>query len=101
EAELRRLVAALGVGERVRMHGPRPPASIARVMPDSRAVWSPAGWAERWAGVPLEAMATGRPVVATGLGGSAEHLRHEDNALGVAPDDPRAHAAGVTHVAAD
>ena len=101
EAELRRLVAALGVGERVRMHGPRPPASIARVMADADAVLFPVRWAEPWGRVPLEAMATGRPVVATGLGGSAEHLRHEDNALLVAPDDPGALAAAVARLATD
>ena len=40
----------------------------------------PVSWEEPWGLVPLEAMATGTPVIASGRGGSAEFLRHGANA---------------------
>jgi glycosyltransferase involved in cell wall biosynthesis len=101
EAELRHLAAALGVGERVRLRGPRRAAEMARVMAEADAVLFPVRWAEPWGRVPLEAMATGRPVIATGRGGSAEYLRDGENALLAAPDDAGALAAAVGRLAAD
>lgn len=41
----------------------------------------PSEWAEPFGLVPLEAMASGTPVVATGTGGSGEYLTHDANAL--------------------
>jgi glycogen synthase len=61
----------------------------------------PVRWSEPWGIVPLEAMAFGRPVVATGLGGSGEYLRDGKNCLLVAPSDPSALAAAVRRLAAD
>jgi glycogen synthase len=55
----------------------------------------PVRWEEPWGLVPLEAMAAGRPVVATATGGAAEYLRDGENALVVPPDDPVALAAAV------
>src|SRR5215213_10073057 len=49
------------------------------------AVLFPVQWHEPWGLVPIEAMAVGRPVVATGTGGSAEYLRHEENCLLYSP----------------
>ena len=51
------------------------------------AVVFPVQWAEPWGLVPLEAMAVGRPVVASGTGGSGEYLRHEENCLIYEPAD--------------
>nr|MDQ3936534.1 glycosyltransferase [Actinomycetota bacterium] len=60
------------------------------------AVLFPVKWEEPWGLVPLEAMAVGRPVVATGTGGSAEYLLHEENCLLFEPrDSPAALAAAV------
>jgi glycosyltransferase involved in cell wall biosynthesis len=58
-------------------------------------------WPEPWGLVPLEAMACGTPVIATGTGGSGEYLEHEANCLLVAPGDPEAVAAAVRRLAAD
>lgn len=58
----------------------------------------PVSWPEPWGLVPIEAMAVGRPVVATGTGGSAEFLRDGENCLRFAPDDPAALAAAVTRL---
>jgi glycosyltransferase involved in cell wall biosynthesis len=101
EAELRALAAGLGMSHRVRMRGPCRPGAMAAVLASADAVLFPVRWAEPWGRVAVEAMATGRPVVATGRGGSAEYLRHEDNALVVAPDDATALAAAVARLAAD
>jgi glycosyltransferase involved in cell wall biosynthesis len=50
----------------------------------------PVRWEEPWGLVPLEAMAVGRPVVATGTGGSAEYLRDAGNCLLHPPGDAAA-----------
>ena len=68
---------------------------------DHDAVLFPARWDEPWGLVPLEAMARGRPVVATGTGGSAEYLRDADNCLLVARGDAPALARAVARVAGD
>jgi glycosyltransferase involved in cell wall biosynthesis len=52
--------------------------------------------------VPLEAMAVGRPVVATGSGGSGEYLRDGENCLIYAPRaSAAALAAAVKRLARD
>jgi hypothetical protein len=62
----------------------------------------PVLWEEPWGLVPLEAMASGRPVVASlAGGGAAEYLRDGENCLQFPPDDPSALAATVTRVAED
>jgi glycosyltransferase involved in cell wall biosynthesis len=62
----------------------------------------PVQWEEPWGLVPLEAMAVGRPVVASGTGGSREYLRHEENCLVYEPrDSPAALAAAITRLAGD
>jgi glycosyltransferase involved in cell wall biosynthesis len=58
-----------------------PRESLPAVYATADAVVFPVQWAEPWGLVPLEAMAVGRPVVASGTGGSAEYLRHEENCL--------------------
>jgi glycosyltransferase involved in cell wall biosynthesis len=65
------------------------------------AVLFPAQWEEPWGLVPLEAMAVGRPVVASGTGGSAEYLRHEENALIYSPRDSAAALADAVKRLAD
>ena len=53
------------------------PATLRR----GRRVLFPVRWEEPWGLVPLEAMAVGTPVVASGRGGSAEYLRDGENCL--------------------
>jgi glycosyltransferase involved in cell wall biosynthesis len=62
----------------------------------------PVQWEEPWGLVPLEAMAIGRPVVATGTGGSGEYLSHEHNCLLYRPHDSApALADAVRRLASD
>jgi glycosyltransferase involved in cell wall biosynthesis len=51
------------------------------VYEEADAILFPVQWEEPWGLVPLEAMAVGRPVVATGTGGSREYLADGENCL--------------------
>lgn len=65
------------------------------------AVLFPTKWDEPWGLVPLEAMAMGVAVVATGTGGSGEYLRDGENCLLVPPGDAEAVAAALERLAGD
>jgi len=60
---------------------------LATAYAEADVVVFPVQWAEPFGLVPLEAMAVGTPVVATGTGGSGEYLRDEENCLLFAPHD--------------
>lgn len=99
--ELRRLAERLGLADRLSFSA-EPRAAIPAVYAAADAVLFPVQWEEPWGLVPLEAMAMGRPVVATGSGGSSEYLQDGVNCLVFAPrDSPRALAAAVKRLAAD
>lgn len=83
--ELERLASELGVGDRVRF------ARVGRdrvpeVFAEHDALLFPVRWEEPWGLVPLEAMAVGLPVVASGRGGSAEYFEDGANCLLADPD---------------
>ena len=65
------------------------------------AILFPAEWPEPWGLVPLEAMSVGRPVVATGTGGSGEYLEAGVNCLLFPPGDAEALAGRIRELAAD
>ena len=98
--ELRALVDELGLVDRVTF-GRASRDELPRVYADADALIFPVRWDEPWGLVPLEAMAVGRPVVATGTGGSGEYLRDEDNCLLFGRDRPHALAAAVSRLAVD
>ena len=98
--ELRALSRRLGVDERVSFERrPRPELPAAYAGAD--ALVFPVRWEEPWGLVPLEAMAVGRPVVATGTGGSGEYLRGGENCLLFEPGSSEGLAAAVSRLAAD
>jgi glycogen(starch) synthase len=72
---------AAGAAGRVAFEAGVDRSQLAGVYAEADVVAFPVEWSEPWGLVPLEAMAVGRPVVATGLGGSGEYLEHERNAL--------------------
>ena len=85
-AELRSLVDELGLGERVSFSRSAR-SDLAGVYAAADAVLFPVRWDEPWGLVPLEAMSVGRPVVATGRGGSGEYLAAGENCLLFDPDE--------------
>jgi glycosyltransferase involved in cell wall biosynthesis len=101
EARLRRLAAEVGVAERVHFCGQRGRDEIVEAYGRADAVVFPVRWEEPWGLVPLEAMGRGRPVIATGRGGSAEYLRDEYNCLLFNTDDVEALAASLSRLASD
>jgi glycosyltransferase involved in cell wall biosynthesis len=101
EAKLRAQAARLGVTDRVRMEGFRSRAELPAAYEAADVVVFPVVWEEPWGLVPIEAMALGRPVVATGRGGSGEYLRDGQNALLFEAGDAEALAAAVRRLAGD
>jgi glycosyltransferase involved in cell wall biosynthesis len=100
-ASLRERAAAASVSARVEF-GTAPRERIPDVYADADALLFPVQWDEPWGLVPLEAMAVGRPVIATGTGGSSEYLQHEHNCLLYEPrDSAAALAAAVRRLAGD
>ena len=98
-AELEALADGLGLSERVTFTGALP--DVRDVYAAADAVLFPVTWEEPFGLVPLEAMAAGRPVVATGTGGSAEYLRDGVNCLLSAAGDAGALADAAARLAAD
>jgi glycosyltransferase involved in cell wall biosynthesis len=101
ESELRELVESRGLTHRVEFTGPLDRRQMAASYRRADAVLFPVRWQEPWGLVPLEAMAVGRPVVATGTGGSAEYLRDGRTCMIVPVDDGTALAAAVRKLSAD
>lgn len=90
EAERRRLRAVaeeVGVADRVTM-GALERHEMAAAYAAADAVVFPSEWDEPFGLVPVEAMACGTPVVATGVGGSREFLANGRNCVLFRPGDP-------------
>jgi glycogen(starch) synthase len=80
----------------------RPRDELAGAYAAADAVLFPVLWEEPWGLVPLESMAVGTAVVATGAGGSGEYLRDGENCVIFEPrDDPGALARAVEGLARD
>src|SRR5207302_681586 len=91
-------IRALGLGERVRLLGNRNDAKAFIAAADAFCMPS------RWEGSPLalhEALAAGRPVVASAVGGIPELLTFGQAGLLVPPEDPGALASAVGRVLSD
>ena len=101
ETRLRELAGRLGVADRVRFGGQRSREEVRAAYADCDVVVFPVIWEEPWGLVPIEGMARGRPVVATGRGGSGEYLRDGENALLFEADDEAGRAEAVTRLAGD
>lgn len=85
---LRAQVAELGLGERVRMLGKRPPDELSALY-SAADLFVLSTRNEGWANVFLEAMACGLPVVTTDVGGNREVVANDDLGL-VVPFGDRA-----------
>jgi glycosyltransferase involved in cell wall biosynthesis len=100
-AELEATARELGVADRVRFEASYPREALVDVFRAADAVLFPVIWPEPFGLVPLEAMALGRPVVATGRGGSGDYLEDRGNALLFEAGDARALAAALQTLASD
>ena len=99
-AELEALARELQIGDRLRfLTAPR--AQLRAHYLDADVVVFPSEWDEPFGVVPLEAMACGTPVVATGTGGSGEFLTDGRNCLRYPAGDVDALAACVRRLAAE
>lgn len=99
--ELADLALARGVGDRVRF-ACSASAEVPKAYAAADAVVFPVTWAEPWGLVPLEAMSTGRPVVATRAGGGpGEYLRNGHNCLQFEPGDASALAEALLALSVD
>jgi glycogen synthase len=99
--ELEQLATSLGVADRVDFAGQVSAERLPDEYAGADAVLFPVLWSEPWGLVPLEAMATGRPVVATGRGGSGEYLVDGVNALLYPAGEATELAECVRRLAAD
>jgi glycosyltransferase involved in cell wall biosynthesis len=100
-ARVRDTASRFGVADRVRELGMCSPTRLKELYACADAVVFPVRWEEPWGLVPLEAMGIGRPVIATGRGGSSEYLREGENCLLVAAEQPRAIAEAARRLAED
>jgi glycosyltransferase involved in cell wall biosynthesis len=99
EGRLRVLAAELGVSERVAFLGRLDRDDLLAAYAEADVTVFPVRWNEPWGLVPLESMGRGRPVIATGRGGSSEYLRDGENCLLFETDDERSLARAVTRLA--
>jgi len=91
----RRLARRLGVERRVSFVGWLGPQELARQLAAAAVVAVPSLWPEPFGLVGIEALAAGRPVVASATGGIGDWLEHGINGLSVPPGDPRALARAL------
>jgi glycosyltransferase involved in cell wall biosynthesis len=100
-SELRELAHTIGVADRVTFSAV-PREELPAVYAAADALIFPVRWTEPWGLVPLEAMAVGTPVIATGRGGSGEYLEPGSNCLLFDPEaGPAALAKSVEALARD
>jgi glycosyltransferase involved in cell wall biosynthesis len=91
---LRRLAADLGVNDRLMLRGRVERADMPALLSSADVVVC-APWYEPFGIVPLEAMASGVPVVVTAVGGQIDSVVHGVTGLHVPPRDPGALAAAL------
>lgn len=98
QARLEALADELGVKPRIRF-GELERHELARAYSHADVLVFPSEWEEPFGLVPIEAMACGTPVLATGVGGSGEILRDGQNCVLFRAGDPAALAAGIRRLA--
>jgi len=91
--ELVQLVRDTGLADRIFMPGGLPPLQVAQWISASDLLTLPS-WSEGYPNVVVEALACGRPVVATDVGGTHEII-NADNGVLIPPRDPQVLAAAL------
>jgi glycosyltransferase involved in cell wall biosynthesis len=101
EPELRRMTDTLGVGAAVEFAGWLDAGGLAARLAAAQIVVVPSLWPEAFGLTCLEALTSGRAVVAADLGGLPDLVRDGETGLLVPPGDSVALAAAVNRLAAD
>ena len=101
QPEAERLAAKLGLGDRATFHGWQPPDAVDEVYRRATVAVVPSLWPEPFGMVGPEAMAHGRPVVASDTGGIPEWLDHGRTGYLVRTGDDGALAGALETVLAD
>ena len=98
---MRRLARRVGVERRVRFRGWLDAEQLAQELADASVVAIPSLWPEPFGLVGIEALAAGRPVVASLTGGIPDWLEDGVTGFGVQPGDVRALARALDELLAD
>ena len=101
QPEAERLAAKLGLGDRATFHGWQPPDAVDELYRRATVAVVPSLWPEPFGMVGPEAMAHGRPVVASDTGGIPEWLDHGRTGYLVRTGDDGALAGALETVLAD
>ncbi|MFX1521701.1 MAG: glycosyltransferase family 4 protein, partial [Promethearchaeota archaeon] len=75
------------IGDQLRYYGFLPYNEVLKFYQLADIIVSPSIWPEPLSRVIIEAMALGRPVIATNVGGTPEIITHEKNGILIEPDD--------------
>jgi glycosyltransferase involved in cell wall biosynthesis len=97
----RKLARKLGIEPRVTFKGWLDPSALAQELADASVVVVPSLWPEPFGLVGIEALAAGRPVVASATGGIPDWLEHGVSGLLVQPGDPVALARALNELLDD
>jgi glycosyltransferase involved in cell wall biosynthesis len=89
------------VESHVTFHGFVQREELARVYQTHDVLLFPSIWDEPFAAVPVEAMASGMPVIGTTAGGTPEAVSNGETGLLVPPGDPHAMAESMTRLVSD
>jgi glycosyltransferase involved in cell wall biosynthesis len=100
-AAMRRLAQRLGMERRVRFRGWLDPDRLAQELADAAVVAIPSLWPEPFGLVGIEALAAGRPAIASLTGGIADWLQDGVTGVGVRPGDVRGLARALEALLAD
>ncbi|HEV3322972.1 MAG TPA: glycosyltransferase [Solirubrobacteraceae bacterium] len=100
-AAMRRLAQRVGMEQRVHFRGWLNPDQLARELADASIVAIPSLWPEPFGLVGIEALAAGRPVVASLTGGIPDWLQDGVTGVGVRPGDVQGLAQALDALLAD
>jgi glycosyltransferase involved in cell wall biosynthesis len=98
---MRRLARRLGVERRVNFTGWLGAEDLARELADASVVAIPSLWPEPFGLIGIEALAAGRPVIASSTGGVLDWLEDDVTGLCVRPGDVRGLARALGELLAD
>jgi glycosyltransferase involved in cell wall biosynthesis len=98
---MRRLARRLGVERRISFRGWLDAEQLAQELADASVVVMPSRWPEPFGLVGIEALAAGRPVIASATGGIPDWLEHGVTGLCVPPGDAPALARALNELLAD